>query len=419
MLRHTHHDHHHRKQPDDLDLMTIIITNTKDIKRKIKISWIKGHQDANISYDRLPLRARLNVDADFLATRYRQHGKLIPNEQTDHQPEQQMSLSINGTRIQSQFDACIRFHVNGYHLRQYMQSKNRWTNSTWDEIDFESFGAHFKSLTPSQQTSHMKHVHDQQPLGKRLNRLAPIPDPTLAQCPCCKHPLEDQHHLLTCKQNPDAISAIATLQKTMLPADDIHPLRYLFAEAIQHWIDDLDHPYQPATHFYPPHLHDPIRTAIDSQARIGWSHLLTGLISKEWSILASLDIHTNTKPDTTKGAHRIRKCLAAIHTFTRQLWLSRNSVLHANTEAATIATTRTAEHIEVSYYHQRPHLLRFDDRHLCDRSLQQLLTGSSTTRRRWLRLAKSSVTSHTQDGARQTMIHSFFHETVTNDYSSN
>jgi hypothetical protein len=130
---------------------------------------------------------------------------------------------MNGTRIQSHFDECIRFHVNGYHLRQYMQSKNRWTNSTWDEIDFESFGAHFRSLTSNHQTSHMKHVHDQQPLGKRLNRQAQVPDPTLEQCPCCKCQPEDQRHLLTCQSNPDAIAAMATLRQTILPTHDIHP----------------------------------------------------------------------------------------------------------------------------------------------------------------------------------------------------
>jgi hypothetical protein len=135
---------------------------------------------------------------------------------------------------------------------------------------------------------------------------------------------------------------------------------------------------------------------------------LTGFLSTEWSTLARLDMHDPTQSDIVIGRHRIRKVLAAIHTFARQLWLARNSVLHADTEAATVTTARTAEQIEVRYYHQRPHLLRFDDRHLCDRSLQQLMTGSSSTRRRWLRLAKSSVQIHAIDGTRQTTIQSFF-----------
>ncbi|KAI2505043.1 hypothetical protein MHU86_9399 [Fragilaria crotonensis] len=41
-------------------------------------------------------------------------------------------------------------------------------------------------------------------------------------------------------------------------------------------------------------------------------------------------------------------------TPTRQLWLARNAVLHADTEATTTAIARTAEQIEVSYYHKTP-----------------------------------------------------------------
>jgi hypothetical protein len=40
--------------------------------------------------------------------------------------------------------------------------------------------------------------------------------------------------------------------------------------------------------------------------------------------------------------------------------------------------------------------------------LNKLLSGSSSTRRRWLRLIKSSVQFHAIDGQRQTTIQSFF-----------
>jgi hypothetical protein len=33
------------------------------------------------------------------------------------------------------------------------------------------------------------------------------------QCPCCKHSIEDQRHLLTCTRNPDANAAMAILRK--------------------------------------------------------------------------------------------------------------------------------------------------------------------------------------------------------------
>ena len=253
----------------------------------------------------------------------------------------------------------------------------------------------------------MKHVHDQQPLGKRRNRQAAIPDSSLEKCPCCNHPTEDKQHLLTCSHNPESKEALITLRKTILQPHDIHPIRYLIADGIKHWQAHPDLPFQPNISTYPPHLHEAIRTAIDSQEQIGWGHLLNGFLSTAWKQLAHLDMLTPQKNDSTIRAQRIRTCLSATHAYTRTLWLSRNSVLHAAPDEAQKATAQTSEQIEVSYYHQRSHLLRFDDRHLCDRPLDKLLAGSSSTRRRWLQLVKSSVLIHAIDSQRQTTIQSF------------
>ncbi|KAI2495722.1 hypothetical protein MHU86_18781 [Fragilaria crotonensis] len=216
------------------------------------------------------------------------------------------------------------------------------------------FGSHFRSLPPHQQISHMKHVHDQQPLGKRRNRQAPIPDPILEKCPCCNHPTEDKQHLLTCTKNPEAEAAMDTLRKTILAQHDIHPIRFLLIEGIKHWIEHPDRPFRPNVEHFPPHLHDSIHQAISSQERIGWKHLLNGFLSTAWRSLAHLDMLSATKSDQPKGLQRLRTSISAIHIFTRTLWLARNSVLHEETQTKNLNTARTAEQVEVSYYHQRP-----------------------------------------------------------------
>jgi hypothetical protein len=208
--------------------------------------------------------------------------------------------------------------------------------------------------------------------------------------------------------NPEAELAMQTLRKTILPRDDIHPIGYLLPAGIQHWIKHPDLPFQPDIHSYPPHLQEHTQNAILSQERIGWDNCLKGFLSLEWSSLANFDMLSPSKNEHGKGAHRIRTIITALYTFTRTIWLARNKVLHEVDELTATTTAKTAEQIEISYYHTRPHLLRFDDRHLCDRNLNQLLTGSSSTRRRWLRLVKSSVQTHAIDGKRQTTIQSFF-----------
>ena len=118
------------RMPPDSDLLSIISICRRKLKRPFTPYWVRAHQDNSMAYDKLPVSARLNVDADFLATRYRQHGRFRAIASVDHRSDQQISLYINGTPVTSQYDDCIRFHVNGYHLRQYVQQRHQWNNGT-------------------------------------------------------------------------------------------------------------------------------------------------------------------------------------------------------------------------------------------------------------------------------------------------
>ena len=153
------------RMPPDADLLSIISSCRRKLRRPFIPIWVKAHQDDTIAYDKLPLAARLNIDADFLATRYRQHGRLLARSSLEHRIDQQISLYINGTPVTSQYDECIRFHVNGYHHRNYVQTHHGWGNKTWNDIDFYTFGHHFRRLPASHRSQHFKFVHDQLPLG--------------------------------------------------------------------------------------------------------------------------------------------------------------------------------------------------------------------------------------------------------------
>jgi hypothetical protein len=64
-----------RRMPPDADLPSAILSHSLSIKCRIRHGWVKGHQDAGSS---LPLSraAKLNVQADRLATEYRTLGSL-------------------------------------------------------------------------------------------------------------------------------------------------------------------------------------------------------------------------------------------------------------------------------------------------------------------------------------------------------
>ena len=396
--------------PPDADLLTIIRQSRTDIWRPFKMIWVKGHQESVLPRVSLSLASLLNIQADQLATAYRTNGSCVSSTHVPHIDEQQCSLSINGVRLTSQYDECVRFHVNGYHLKQYAMSSNGWSNDVWNEIDFDVFGAHFRRLRPNQQASQMKLVHNQLPLGERRYRQAPIKEDSLRLCPCCKATAETNEHFLQCAANPARLQSLSKL-KLDIQTSDIHPVRYLLFAGICHWLQNQDTPFDPSIREFPEHLLAPIKAALASQARIGWHQAVKGYFSKHWSALANLDMHHPTNSDRQKGTMRMRSIIQSVHQFTTQTWKSRNSALHA-IDDTTATQIRSSEAAEIRHYHHaNPSLLMFSDRHLCSRSLHRLISGSASTRRRWLRRVKRSVAAAERDGTRQSLITAFFAST--------
>ena len=112
--------------PNDVDYTTAIWElHTSLGCRNMKIKWVKGHQDKNTDYESLSSSAKLNVDADALASDYFWvgHGKK-PTTRIPHLAEFRVTISINGIRYPSKIDQQLRYHINGSYLRQHIQQRH-------------------------------------------------------------------------------------------------------------------------------------------------------------------------------------------------------------------------------------------------------------------------------------------------------
>ena len=142
-----------RYQPNNADLLSQIREATVRLRRPLKSTWIKGHQSGSKKVSpKMQLNITRNNRADELATCYRQQTERPQSkEATDHILASRVSISINGQRLVSHIEECIRYHVNGYHLRGYIQTKYKWTNRVWDTMDLLNFGR-FRKHLPRVQT---------------------------------------------------------------------------------------------------------------------------------------------------------------------------------------------------------------------------------------------------------------------------
>jgi hypothetical protein len=196
-----HHATRKRQQPNNVDILSIIADNLPALGRKLNGKWVKAHQDDDQEYDELNREARLNVDADKLATWYRDHETLPQSRQTAlHAPGTNVSILIGNTRLTGNFDHSIRHHINGYQARQYIRQTRDWNDEVFDSVDWHNFGQQFKALPITAKIQRSKLIHRWQPVGTQRLRDAKIKDPALAKCPTCRTKTETPDHLFLCEQ---------------------------------------------------------------------------------------------------------------------------------------------------------------------------------------------------------------------------
>ena len=233
------YDRPQRYQPNNADLLSQIRASTKRLGRPTKFTWVKGHQTTARSTTNKGSNTRRPQQPSGRA------GDVVSSaaesasqskETTEHLPESRVSISINGKRLVGRVEECIRYHVNGYHLRSYLQKKYQWTDSVWNLVDLQTFGRFRKQLSPSQQHSHTKSVYDQRMVGTRRFQVAMVKDPALLMCPCCRCEEETADHVFQCPENPSRIKSIKEFSEATQKISTTNPAIILLKNGIQQWL---------------------------------------------------------------------------------------------------------------------------------------------------------------------------------------
>jgi hypothetical protein len=198
----------------------------------------------------------------------------------------------------------------------------------------------------------VNHLH---PLGYRQHRINPYHSPT---CPSCKHPQEDDNHLLHC---PRALrrSLISDVKSRLPPLFNQCHVDPSLPLLIQHsflLLLNSDHPDEP-----PDMLPDSHLSLFLSQQLIGWDHLLYGHFSKDWTTLQHSYLQFAKKPcDKHQASSFLKDLISELWALINSIWLLRNKHLHrtADTPLHSIKCLHLISEIS-SLYHMAPSMLAF------------------------------------------------------------
>ena len=333
------------------DILSACAKLNNKIPLELRYEHIKGHQDDNISFDRLSIPAQLNVLMDSLA---KDLLKDSPKDAGDNLPPHRYSFPLPSHKQQmihykfksGLYDAIATDIAQTY----WIDEKKRYTRADISSIDWDAQYKALKAIRGTRQRTLSKWCSGWIATGKNMKRWDLR---YRGNCPFCGVQDEDTKHVLMCphqKATSNWSSKLSDFDKKLTKYRTSYYLRKAIILELRAWRNNTE---APSLNFSDQSL----KPAILKQRRLGWRLFLEGLITKD-IIQYQNDYLKQTFPDKKLSAWT-KKVLMAGWDFIMNLWEFRNETLHQPNQLAelqgirpwTRLLPRSGNGVSLSYLH--------------------------------------------------------------------
>ena len=296
----------------------------------------------------------MNIQVDKLAGEFRK--QMTANIPTMKIPAGAIAIGINGTRYHHFPAAVIRQHVHEKPLKEYIKSKNGWSEEGFQRIEWATYERVLKSLPASQQVNWIKLAHNWQNTGRQKMKFGE--NEATWQCPLQCGEQESAMHFCECKAElsiQHKTVHLNELTENLKSANTCPSLRRAIIEAISiHCNITVTDPFSPA---FNSERAKSIKKAITDQTSIGINHLLKGRVMKDL-FQPQLD-HFERQPPSEEATPIMKwkgwrkKVIGFLVEFTLRIWNDRNSVVHGTPiQHSKLALTAHVHHLVRTEYHK-------------------------------------------------------------------
>jgi hypothetical protein len=228
-------------------------------------------------------------------------------------------LRHSNKRVSGNYTQRIREINTTQAIQDYMQTKYRWNEHTFNDIEWRVHGKTLTSLPQRQQKTITQFIHKWLPTNAShsFENIG-----TARLCPYCQSTDEDQSHFLSCTHTTSSKQWIEASTKitTNLTSFNkkINPqIIHLITMAITVW-RNTPHPTQPEF------LNTRFTTLFHNQSIIGWDQVLAGRFSKSWRKFLPLSYHSANQ----WLSYATRQIWLALY----EIWKERCATQHGKTE---------------------------------------------------------------------------------------
>jgi hypothetical protein len=355
----------------DWDVCNEIVISLRSMDHAPELQHIKSHQDKHKSYHRLPLKARLNCDADALADNF----LAMWEGQRDFTrvpmfPHAGAQIHLSTGTITGKLKRPIVEASRGPDLIKCIVHAENWSDTTPALVDWLSHGVAVRN-TPHQLTM-IKMIHGLLPTAERTNKYDPKYNPN---CPTCKDEIEDNDHLFHCStpcRKKWRAKFTTTLRKKAEKLNTRPNLILIMVEGAMQFLQGR-HSYDPQE------VPAKYRELVKQQNKIGWLNFLRGRWSLEWTRLQHK--HHQPKSDGDTWASQL---IRTIWDQFFEMWLQRNRDLHGEEAAEQYAAERLVFHREITQLYDSKEEYPITVQHIFSTPLDTLLSKRNNQLHNWL-----------------------------------
>jgi hypothetical protein len=330
----------------DYDILQAIRTTLRALPVPTIIEHVKGHQDTTKCWDKLDIRAQINVLADRQADAiYRKppgRTGLFPT----WVPGTGAALFHNDAQVTKGIPEYIREAKHTPEMKRHLIQRSQtargrdkpWSEEIYSSIDWQHYGETFKKLSVGQRIQTSKYTNDLLPTARRLQVFNNRND---GRCFACQRLWEDTTHVLTCPcearcQARTAARVIFQQQLTRLHTPDI--LNKLICDSMDSWM--ARRPVTlPAWNVREP-IQREMRRAFTAQSKIGWDQFLRGRVAKAWQRPIQTYYRLRQPGESFTPEQWMRKLISALWTFSLTMWRQRCSEFHGTESAISLERRR-------------------------------------------------------------------------------
>ena len=326
----------------DYDVQMQIMDTIREMDIVIPTSHVKGHQDSkkHLSYE-----ARLNIQADLLATRaWQRH---FTGHKHVHYPASQCSFYINNQVITRAYRKTMRRAYASHHTSTYLHEKYKWDDAQCESVDWYSHGSSIGCLPHNILRFTQRFIINWLPRNKTLFDRNSSPTNL---CQTCKSEVETERHFLWCEKNSQHGGK---LHESLCKAFNKHKvdpnLRKLILQGLVAAISDEPSKQDPVIEIRDvPHEY---KHLADAQNALGWYHLWYGRYHLEWDRYQRryLTLVGETDEEPSGEPKWIRAVTLTIWRHCHIRWQIRCDTQYSTTEASNFKREQILHQIQTLY----------------------------------------------------------------------